>query len=392
MSEFRGVDFFDLDDLLSDEERAIRDAVREFVDRELLDNLTIEKHHREGTFPSHLVPLLGELGCLGVTLPEEYGCGGMNNVTYGLINQELERGDSGLRSFVSVQSSLCMFPIYTFGTEEQKRLYLARMAKGEVIGCFGLSEPDHGSDPSGMETKATPDGDGWILNGTKRWITNGSIADIAIVWAQTPDGIRGFIVPTDAPGFSAPLIPGKFSLRASVTSELVMEDVKIGPEALLPETGGLKSPLKCLTSARYGIVWGVIGSMMAVFDEALRYTKQRPQFGKPLAGFQLVQEKLVWMHTELTKAQLVALRMGRLKDEGKLKHYHVSFGKRNNCWAAREIAKLGRELLGANGICDEYQVMRHLMNLESVYTYEGTHDIHTLALGQHLTGHSAFRG
>lgn len=392
MSEFRGVDFFGLDELLSDEERAIRDAVREFVDRELIDNLTIEKHHRAGTFPAHLVPMLGELGCLGVTLPEEYGGGAMNNVTYGLINQELERGDSGLRSFVSVQSSLCMYPIYTFGTEEQKQRYLPKMAKGELIGCFGLSEPDHGSDPSGMETRATPDGDGWVLNGTKRWITNGSIADIAIVWAKTPDGIRGFIVPTDAPGFSAPLIPGKFSLRASVTSELIMEDVKVGPEALLPDTGGLKSPLMCLTSARYGIVWGVIGSMMAVYDEALRYTQQRPQFGKPLAGFQLVQQKLVWMHTEMTKAQLVALRMGRLKDEGKLKHYHVSFGKRNNCWAAREIAKLGRELLGANGVSDEYQVMRHLMNLESVYTYEGTHDIHTLALGQHLTGHSAFRG
>lgn len=392
MSEFRGVDFFELDDLLSDEERAIRDAVREFVDRELIDNLTIEEHHRAGTFPKHLVPLLGELGCLGVTLPEQYGGGAMNNVTYGLINQELERGDSGLRSFVSVQSSLCMYPIFTFGSEEQKQRYLPGMAKGEIIGCFGLSEPDHGSDPGGMETRAVKDGDGWILNGTKRWITNGSIADIAIVWAQTPDGIRGFIVPTDAPGFSAPLIPGKFSLRASVTSELIMEDVKLGPDALLPESGGLKSPLMCLTSARYGIVWGVIGSMMAVFDEALRYTQQRPQFGKPLAGFQMVQEKLVWMHTEMTKAQLVALRMGRMKDEGKLKHYHVSFGKRNNCWAAREIAKLGRELLGANGVCDEYQVMRHLMNLESVYTYEGTHDIHTLALGQHLTGHAAFRG
>lgn len=392
MSEFRGVDFFELDDLLSDEERAIRDAVREFVDRELIDNLTIEEHHRAGTFPKHLVPLLGELGCLGVTLPEQYGGGAMNNVTYGLINQELERGDSGLRSFVSVQSSLCMYPIFTFGSEEQKQKYLPGMAKGEIIGCFGLSEPDHGSDPGGMETRAVKDGDGWILNGTKRWITNGSIADIAIVWAQTPDGIRGFIVPTDSPGFSAPLIPGKFSLRASVTSELIMEDVKLGPEALLPESMGLKSPLMCLTSARYGIVWGVIGSMMAVFDEALRYTQQRPQFGKPLAGFQMVQEKLVWMHTEMTKAQLVALRMGRMKDEGKLKHYHVSFGKRNNCWAAREIAKLGRELLGANGVCDEYQVMRHLMNLESVYTYEGTHDIHTLALGQHLTGHAAFRG
>jgi glutaryl-CoA dehydrogenase len=392
VSEFRGVDFFDLDDLLTDEERAIRDAVRDFVDRELIDTLLIEKHHRAGTFPREIVPMLAELGCLGPTLPEKYGGPDLNYVGYGLINQELERGDSGIRSFCSVQSSLCMYPIFTFGSEEQRQRYLPKMATGEIIGCFGLSEPDHGSDPSGMETKATPDGDGWILNGTKRWITNGSIADIAIVWAQTPDGIRGFVVPCDAEGFSAPVIPGKFSLRASVTSELIMEDVKVGPDALLPETNGLKSPLMCLSQARYGIAWGVVGSMMAVFDEALRYTQQRPQFGRPLAGFQLVQQKLVWMHTELTKAQLVAFRMGRLKDQGKLKHYHVSFGKRNNCWAAREIAKLGRELLGANGVCDEYQVMRHLMNIESVYTYEGTHDIHTLVLGQQLTGHAAFRG
>ena len=393
MSEFRGVDFFDIDELLSDEERAVRDTVREFVDRELLDNLLIEKHNRAGTFPEEIVPKLAELGCLGPYIPEEYGGPGLSQTCYGLIMQELERGDSGIRSFSSVQSSLCMFPIFTFGTEEQKQKYLPKMATGEIIGCFGLSEPDHGSDPGGMETKATPDGNGgWILNGTKRWITNGSIAHIAIVWAKTPDGIRGFIVPTEREGFSAPLIPGKFSLRASVTSELIMEDVKLGPDALLPETSGLKSALQCLSSARYGITWGVIGSMMAVYDEALRYTQQRPQFDRPLAGFQMVQEKLVWMHTELTKAQLVALRMGRMKDQGKLKHYHVSFGKRNNCWAAREICKLGRELLGANGVCDEYQVMRHLMNIESVYTYEGTHDIHTLSLGAHLTGHPAFRG
>ena len=306
--------------------------------------------------------------------------------------QELERGDSGLRSFCSVQSSLCMFPIHEFGSEEQKQKYLPKMAAGELIGCFGLSEPDHGSDPGGMETKATPDGDGWILNGTKRWITNGSIADVAIVWARTPDGIRGFLVPTDSPGFTAPLIPGKFSLRASVTSELIMEDVKLGPEALLPGTSGLKSALKCLSSARFGIAWGVVGSAMAVFDEALRYLQSRTQFDKPLASFQLVQRKLVHMHTELTKAQLVSFHLGRLKDKGECKHYHVSFAKRNNCWAAREIAKLGRELLGANGVCDEYQVMRHLMNIESVYTYEGTHEIHTLVLGEHLTGFPAYRG
>jgi glutaryl-CoA dehydrogenase len=395
MSEFRGVDFFGLDDLLSDEERAIRDSTREFVDREMIDTRRIEECHRVGEFPSELAEKMGEQGYLGPTI-EGYGCLGVNSVTYGLIMQELERGDSGVRSFCSVQSSLCMYPIYTFGSQEQKDRYLPDMAKGKVIACFGLSEPDHGSDPAGMETKATPDGKGgWVLNGTKRWITNGSIAHIAIVWAKTPDGIRGFIVPTDLKGFSAPLIEGKFSLRASVTSELIMEDVHLGPEALLPGTvmpEGLKAPLMCLTQARYGIAWGVVGSMMAVYDEALRYTKQRTQFDRPLAGFQLVQEKLVWMHTELTKAQLVCLRLGRLKDEGKLKPHHVSFAKRNNCWAAREIAKLGRELLGANGVCDEYQVMRHLMNLESVYTYEGTHEIHTLVLGQHITGIAAFRG
>lgn len=392
MSEFKGADFFELDALLSDEERAIRDSAREWVDRELIDSRLIEEHHRAGTFPKELATQLGEMGYLGVTLPEEYGCAGLSYSGYGLIMQELERGDSGLRSFCSVQSSLCMYPIFTFGSEEQRQRYLPKMATGEVIGCFGLSEPDHGSDPSGMETKATPDGDGWILNGTKRWITNGSIADIAIVWARTPDGIRGFIVPTDTPGFSAPLIPGKFSLRASVTSELIMEDVKLGPEALLPETTGLKSALMCLSSARYGIAWGVVGSMMAVFDEALRYLQSRTQFDKPLASFQLMQRKLVHMHTELTKAQLVSHHLGRLKDKGECKHYHVSFAKRNNCWAAREIAKLGRELLGANGVCDEYQVMRHLMNIESVYTYEGTHEIHTLVLGEHLTGFPAYRG
>jgi glutaryl-CoA dehydrogenase len=391
MSEFRGQDFFELDSMLSDEELAVRDSAREFVDKELIDTRAIEEHHRAGTFPMDLPKTLGEMGYLGPTLPEEYGCAGLNNVGYGLIMQELERGDSGLRSFASVQGSLCMYPIYTFGSEEQKKKYLPKMATGEIIGCFGLSEPDHGSDPGGMETKATPDGDGWILNGAKQWITNGSIAHIAIVWAKTPDGIRGFIVPTDTPGFSAPIIEGKFSLRASVTSSLIMEDVKVGPEALLPESGGLKSPLMCLTQARYGIAWGVVGSCMATFDEALRYTQQRTQFDKPLAGFQLVQRKLVYMHTELTKAQLTAYHLGRLKDEGKAKHYHVSFAKRNNCWAARECAKTARELLGANGICDDYQAMRHMMNIESVYTYEGTHEIHTLVLGQHLTGLAAYR-
>lgn len=392
MSEFQGVDFFELDELLTDEQRAVRDACREWVDREVIDTKIIEEHHRAGTFPSELVAKMADLGFLGPNLPEEYGCAGLDNIGYGLIMQELERADSGIRSFCSVQGSLCMYPIFAFGSEEQKKKYLPDMAAGKVIGCFGLTEANHGSDPGGMECKATPDGDGWIISGSKYWITNGGIADIAITWARTPDGIRGFIVPCDAPGFSAPTVAGKFSLRASVTSELVFEDVKVGPEALLPKTEGLKNALMCLSQARYGIAWGVIGAAMCVYDEALRYTQQRPQFGKPLAGFQMVQEKLVWMHTELTKAQMTAWHLGRLKDQGKAKHYHVSFGKRNNCWAAREICKLGRELLGANGITDEFQVMRHLMNIESVYTYEGTHDIHTLALGHHLTGHAAYRG
>ena len=393
MSEFRGSDFFDLDSLLSDEERAIRDSTRQFVDKELIDTRLIEEHHRAGTFPLEVARKFGEMGYLGCTLPEKYGCAGLNQVSYGLIMQELERGDSGIRSFASVQSSLCMYPIFAFGSEEQRERYLPRMARGEVIGCFGLSEPDHGSDPSGMETKATPDGKGgWVLNGTKRWITNGTIAHIAIVWARTPEGIRGFIVPTDTPGFTAPLIEGKFSLRASVTSELIMEDVKVGPEALLPGTTGLRNALMTLSNARYGIAWGAVGSMMAVFDEALRYTRQRTQFDRPIASFQLVQNKLVEMHTHLTHGQLTAYHLGRLKDAGKVEHWHVSFAKRNCVRAAREVAKLGRELLGANGVCDEYQAMRHLMNIESVYTYEGTHEIHTLVLGEHLTGHAAYRG
>ena len=393
MSEFRGLDFFNLDALLTDEERAIKDSTRQFVDKELIDSRTIEEHHRAGTFPMDLPRKFGEMGYLGCMLPEEYGCAGLNATSYGLIMQELERGDSGIRSFCSVQSSLCMYPIFTFGSEEQRKKWLPRMATGELIGCFGLSEPDHGSDPSTMETKATPDGKGgWVLNGTKRWITNGTIAHLAIVWARTPEGIRGFIVPADAPGFSAPLIEGKFSLRASVTSELIMEDVKLGPDALLPKTTGLKNALMCLSSARYGIAWGVVGSMMAVLDEALRYTKQRVQFDKPVASFQMVQNKLVEMHAMLTHAQLTAYHLGRLKDKDEALPVHVSFAKRENVRAAREVAKLGRELLGANGVCDEYQAMRHLMNIESVYTYEGTHEIHTLVVGEHLTGLPAYRG
>jgi glutaryl-CoA dehydrogenase len=385
---FRGEDFFELDDLLSDEEKAIRDAARSFVSDKVMP--IIEKHHRSATFPIELISEFGEMGFLGANI-HGYGCAGVNNVAYGLIMQELERGDSGVRSYCSVQGGLVMYPIHEFGSDEQKDFWLPKLAKGEKTGCFGLSEPDHGSDPAGMETKAEWKGDHWVLNGAKRWITNGTIADVAVVWARTKEGIRGFLVEKGTKGYSAPLIEGKFSLRASVTSELVFEDVHLPKDAILPKAEGLKAPLMCLTQARYGIAWGAIGSMLAVFDEARHYTKSRIQFGKPIASFQLVQEKLVEIHTMLTHAQLTALRMGRMKDEKKLRPHHVSFGKRNNVRSARECAKLGRELLGANGICDEYQVGRHLCNIESVYTYEGTHEIHTLVLGEHLTGLPAYK-
>jgi glutaryl-CoA dehydrogenase len=385
---FRGEDFFLLDELLTDEERAIRDAARQFVSEKVLP--VIDKHFRAGTFPMDLIPEFGEMGFLGANL-QGYDCAGVNNVAYGLIMQELERGDSGVRSYCSVQGGLVMYPIFEFGSDEQKKKWLPALAKGQKTGCFGLSEPDHGSNPAGMETRAELKGDTWVINGTKRWITNGTIADVAIVWARTKEGIRGFLVEKGMKGYSAPLIEGKFSLRASVTSELVLEDVHVPKSAMLPKAEGLKAPLACLSAARYGIAWGAIGSMLAVFDETLSYTKSRTQFQKPIASFQLVQEKLVEMHTMLTHAQLTALRMGRLKDEGRLKPHQVSFGKRNNVRSAREVAKLGRELLGANGICDEYQVGRHMCNIESVYTYEGTHEIHTLVLGEHLTGIAAYK-
>ncbi|MBI3722461.1 acyl-CoA dehydrogenase family protein [bacterium] len=385
---FRGEDFFSLDDLLSDEERAVRDAARAFVSDKIIP--IVEKHHRNATFPTELIPQFGEMGFLGANL-HGYDCAGVNNVAYGLIMQELERGDSGVRSYCSVKGGLVMYPIFSFGSEKQKDHWLPLLAKGQKTGCFGLSEPDHGSDPAGMETKAELKGDTWTLNGAKRWITNGTIADVAVVWARTKEGIRGFLVEKGMKGYSAPPIEGKFSLRASVTSELVFEDVKLPKDAVLPKADGLKAPLMCLTQARYGIAWGAVGSMMAVLDEAVHYTKSRVQFGKPIASFQLVQEKLVEMHTMLTHAQLTCLRMGRMKDENKLKPHHVSFGKRNNVRSAREVAKLGRELLGANGICDEYQVGRHMCNMESVYTYEGTHEIHTLVLGEHLTGIAAYK-
>jgi glutaryl-CoA dehydrogenase len=385
---FRGEDFFSLDDLLSDEEKQVRDAARQFVTDKVMP--IVDKHFRAGTFPMELIPQFGELGFLGANL-HGYDCAGLNNVAYGILMQELERGDSGVRSYCSVQGGLVMYPIHEFGSEEQKKKWLPQLARGQKTGCFGLSEPDHGSDPAGMETRAVLKGNEWVLNGAKRWITNGTIADVAVVWARTDQGIRGFLVEKGMKGYSAPLIEGKFSLRASVTSELVFEDVHLPKDAILPKAEGLKAPLSCLTQARFGIAWGAVGSMLAVLDEAVSYTKSRTQFNKPIASFQLVQEKLVEIHTMLTHAQLVALRMGRMKDEGKLKPHHVSFGKRNNVRSARECAKLGRELLGANGICDEYQVGRHMCNIESVYTYEGTHEIHTLVLGEHLTGIAAYK-
>jgi glutaryl-CoA dehydrogenase len=378
----------DLDGELSSEERMTRDTVRRFVDEQILP--VIEEAYLEGRFPQEIIPGLAELGVLGANLPEEYGCAGMNNVAYGLIMQELERGDSGVRSFASVQGALVMYPIFAFGSEEQKRRWLPAMAKAEAIGCFGLTEADHGSDPGGMKTRAAKDGDGWVLNGSKMWITNGSMADVAVVWAKTDDGIRGFLVEKGTPGFEAKEMHGKHSLRASDTSELVLNDVRLPADALLPGSGGLKSPLMCLTQARYGIAWGVVGAAMACYEEALRYSQERTQFDKPIASFQLVQQKLVEMLEGITLGQLLVHRLGRLKDAGTYKHTQVSLAKRNNVMMAREVASLARWAMGANGIHSEYQVMRHMCNLESVFTYEGTHDIHTLIIGQDITGIAAF--
>jgi glutaryl-CoA dehydrogenase len=387
---FQGVDFFRIDDLLTVEERLARDTVRRFVDEQVIP--IIDTHFESGSFPTELIAPLAELGVLGGTLPEEYGCAAMNAVAYGLVMQELERGDSGLRSFASVQGALVMYPIHTFGSEEQKRHWLPLLASGKKIGCFGLTEPDHGSDPGGMETRARRSADGWTLNGVKRWITNGSIADVAIVWAQTEDGIRGFIVETDRPGFQAPEIKKKLSLRASVTSDLILDDVVVPDANLLPGAKGLKAPLMCLNQARYGIAWGVIGAAMACYSCALDYTKGRRQFGKPIASFQLVQEKLARMLTEITKAQLLAWRLGKLKDAGTQVFSQTSLAKRNNTAIALETARLARDLMGANGITLEYPVFRHMCNLESVYTYEGTDHIHTLILGEEITGIPAYKG
>ena len=389
--KFKNVDFIGFDTLLSDDERMVRDTARRFIDDNLIP--IIEECNREGRFPRELIQPMAEMGFFGANL-HGYGCAGMSNVDYGLVTQELERGDSGIRSFVSVQSALVMYPIYTFGSDEQKNEWLPAMAKGEKLGCFGLTEPDFGSNPGGMRTRARRSGSDYILNGEKMWITSGSIANVAVIWAKVEDEdnrVRGFLVPAKTPGFRAHDVHGKWSLRASVTSGLSLQDVRLPASALLPGSGGLKSPLMCLNQARYGIGWGALGAAMACYDTALQYSLTRKQFrDEPIASHQMVQEKLAWMITEITKGQLLSLQVGRLKDSGKVGHEHISMAKRNNVAMALECARMARDVLGANGISDDYPVMRHMMNLESVKTYEGTHDIHTLIIGQSITGISAF--
>jgi glutaryl-CoA dehydrogenase len=389
---FEGVDFYNIDSSLTEEERAVRDTVREWVDDRLMP--IIGRCYVERRFPRELVPEMAELGMFGPNMPEEYGCAGLNNVAYGLIMQELERGDSGVRSFASVQSSLVMYPILEFGSDEQRSYWLPRLARAELIGCYGLTEPDYGSNPGGLTTRAVKDGDGWVISGTKMWITNGSIADIAIIWAKTgdlddPGSIRGFIVESERDGYVAKDQEGKLSLLASDTSEISLQEVRVPDENQLPGSAGLRSPLMCLNQARYGIAWGAVGAAMACYDEALSYAKNRVQFERAIAGYQIQQVRLVEMLTEITKGQLLALQLGRLKDGGSLRHTHVSLAKRNNVSMACEVAREARRLLGANGILVEYQSMRHMANLESVYTYEGTHDIHGLIVGEEITGLSA---
>ncbi len=388
MAKFKGVDYFNIDSLLSEEEIMIRDSVREFVSEEIIP--IIEKYNRESKFPAQLIPKMAELGLFGTNLPQKYGCAELNNVAYGLVMQELERGDSGIRSFVSVQSALVMYPIFAFGSEDQKDHWLPLLAKGEKIGCFGLTEPDFGSNPGGMVTKAEKVDGGYRLNGAKMWITNGTIADVAVVWAKLDGVVKGFLVEKGFEGFTAPEMKGKHSLRASVTSELIFDNVFVPDENLLLKTEGLKNALMCLNQARYGIAWGVMGSMMACYDSALEYAKSRVQFSKPIAAYQMTQEKLVVMLTEITKAQFLSLQLGRMKDNKTLKHTQVSLAKRNNVEKALEIARTSREILGANGILDEYPVMRHAANLESVKTYEGTHEMHTLIVGEDITGFPAY--
>jgi len=389
MPSFAGVDFLDFDSVLSDDEKLARQAAREFVDKEILP--IIEQYNREGKFPVHLVPLMAELGFFGASL-KGYGCAGMSNVEYGLVTQELERGDSGLRSFVSVLSALVMYPIHAFGSDAQKDKWLPLLQQGKAIGCFGLTEPQFGSNPGGMLTRAVKKGGEYVLNGEKMWITNGSISDVAVVWAKCEDEkIRGFLVEKGTPGFKAWDVHGKYSLRASVTSGLAMTDCKIPAENLLPGVEGLKGPLSCLNQARYGIGWGAIGAAMDCYDTALRYAKERKQFeNKPIASHQLVQEKLVWMITEITKAQFLALQVGRLKDKGRVHPSHISMLKMNNVGIALETARKARDILGANGIVDDYPIMRHANNLESVFTYEGTNDIHKLIIGERITGVAAY--
>ena len=389
--KFQGFDFLHLDSSFSEDELLVRRTARDFVEDNLIP--IIEDCFRTERFPSELIAVLGELGFFGANL-EGYGCAGMSNVEYGLVMQELERGDSGFRSFVSVQSALVMYPIYTFGSEEQKSTWLPALAKGEKLGCFGLTEPGFGSNPGGMTTAARKSGNEYVLNGEKMWITSGNIAHVAVIWArvENEDGrVRGFLVETDRKGFKANEVHGKWSLRASITSGLSLQDVHVPEANLLPGSGGLKSPLMCLNQARYGISWGAIGAAMACYDTALQYAKARKQFhGQPIASHQLIQEKLVWMASEISKAQLLSLHAGRLKDAGTVGHQHISMAKRNNVWMALETARMARDILGANGITEDYPIMRHMMNLESVKTYEGTHDIHALILGQHLTGIAAY--
>ena len=379
------LDFFAVGGLLTPEQRAIQQTTRTFVDREVLPG--IREWWDTDTFPLHLVKKFAELGVFGANLPEEYGCAGVDNVSYGLIQYELERGDSGLRSFSSVQSALVMYPIFSYGSEEQKRRYLPELAAGRLIGCFGLTESDGGSDPGAMRTRARRDGDGWVLNGTKMWITNSPIAQIAIIWAKDDEGVvRGFIVPTDTPGFSAPKITAKMSMRASITGEIVLQDCRVPGDALLPGSGGLKSPLGCLTQARYGIAWGALGALETVYTTAKEYAETRTTFGKPIGARQLVQDKLVRMVTDHSLGLLMVHQLGTLKDAGEMNFAHVSMAKRNNVRVALNGARLAREILGGNGITTEYPIIRHMLNLETVDTYEGTHDIHTLIVGRAITG------
>jgi glutaryl-CoA dehydrogenase len=390
VDRYQAHDYYLMDELLSEDHILARDAVRDWVKQEV--SPIIEEHYEKGTCPKHLFKGLAEIGAYGPSLPEKYGCGGMDEIAYGVIMQELERCDSGLRSMASVQGSLVMYPIYKFGSEEQRMKYLPKLASGDFIGCFGLTEPDHGSNPSGMITNIKDDGDAYILNGAKMWITNSPVADIAVVWAKDEEGvIRGVIVEKDMPGFSAPEIHGKLSLRASITGELVFEDVRVPKENVLPGVKGLKGPLSCLSKARYGIAWGAIGAALDCYDSALRYSKEREQFGRPIGGFQLTQKKLAEMITEITKAQMLTWRLGSLANEGRATPAMISMAKRNNVHMALEIAREARQIHGGMGITNEYPIMRHMMNLETVLTYEGTHDIHLLITGMDVTGLNAFK-